>query len=135
NIFGGTFGGPIYKNKTFFFVSYQGARRIEGLSVPRLTVLSPAERKGDFSELFTNDGTTFSNCPNATSSDPSFPTGTLFNPNGSFATCSDGSTQVPITTYANNQIPVNPIIANYISRFLPFPNLPQNEFVASPAGR
>ncbi len=32
NQFGGTLGGPIVKNKTFFFLSYQGTRQINGLS-------------------------------------------------------------------------------------------------------
>ena len=30
NQFGGTLGGPILKNKTFFFVSYQGSRQVNG---------------------------------------------------------------------------------------------------------
>ncbi len=28
NLFGGTFGGPVFKNKTFFFVDYQGGRYV-----------------------------------------------------------------------------------------------------------
>src|SRR6266496_2590370 len=44
NIFGGSLGGPIRKDKTFFFLSYQGKRRIEGQVAPVLQVLSPAER-------------------------------------------------------------------------------------------
>src|SRR5258707_1230149 len=44
NLFGGTIGGPIHKDKTFFFISYQGSRRIEGQVAPVLTVLSPAGR-------------------------------------------------------------------------------------------
>jgi outer membrane receptor protein involved in Fe transport len=32
NQFGGTVGGPIRKNKTFFFLSYQGTRQVDGLS-------------------------------------------------------------------------------------------------------
>jgi len=51
NTFGGTVGGPIKKDKTFFFLSYQGVRRHEGEVAPILQVLSPAERNGDFSEL------------------------------------------------------------------------------------
>ncbi len=32
NQFGGTFGGPVLKNKLFFFGSYQGTRQVNGLS-------------------------------------------------------------------------------------------------------
>jgi hypothetical protein len=51
NIFGGTIGFPIIKNKMFLFASYQGARRREGQNPGVLTVLTPAERNGDFSAL------------------------------------------------------------------------------------
>jgi hypothetical protein len=49
NQFGGTIGGPIFKNHTFFFFSYQGtrARQAQSFSVP--TVYSQAQRGGDFS--------------------------------------------------------------------------------------
>jgi len=50
NQFGGTVGGPIIRNHTFFFLSYEGIRSNEqsaGLSV----VLTPAEENGDFSAL------------------------------------------------------------------------------------
>jgi outer membrane receptor protein involved in Fe transport len=49
NQFGGTLGGPIAKNRTFFFVDYQGTRDSTGVTqvtnVPTL-----AERIGDFSQ-------------------------------------------------------------------------------------
>ena len=32
NQYGGTFGGPVKRDKTFFFLSYQGTRQINGLS-------------------------------------------------------------------------------------------------------
>ncbi|MGA8621177.1 MAG: carboxypeptidase regulatory-like domain-containing protein [Candidatus Sulfotelmatobacter sp.] len=51
NIFGGTIGFPIIKNKMFLFASYQGARRREGQNPGILTVLTPQERTGDFSDL------------------------------------------------------------------------------------
>ena len=48
NQFGGTIGGPIVKNRTFFFADYQGTRDSTGITqvtnVPTL-----AERTGDFS--------------------------------------------------------------------------------------
>ena len=51
NIFGGTIGFPIKKDKMFLFASYQGARRAEGQNPGILTVLTPQERTGDFSDL------------------------------------------------------------------------------------
>lgn len=43
NNFGGNIGGPIWKNRTFFFFSYEGLRQRQGLSLSA-GVLSPAER-------------------------------------------------------------------------------------------
>jgi hypothetical protein len=48
NIFGGSLGGPIRKNKTFFFFNYEGGRRRTGTTVVK-TVPRPAEVNGDFS--------------------------------------------------------------------------------------
>jgi len=50
NQFGGTLGGPIRKNALFFFLDYQGTRTTEGISSPETTVLSDAERTGNFSD-------------------------------------------------------------------------------------
>lgn len=49
NQFGGTFGGPVRKDHTFFFASYQGARSFSPQSGGTTTVFSQAERGGDFS--------------------------------------------------------------------------------------
>ena len=125
NVFGGTIGAPLKKDKTFIFGAYQGARRREGQASQALTVLSPAERTGNFSELYT--GTTA--CPNPTPQDPQFDSGQLFVPGTtSQITCTHtDSSGNPVqaftgTPYPNNQIPVNPISANYIAKYVPLPS-------------
>ena len=57
NEFGGTLGGPIIKNKTFFYGSYQGFRK-RGIQGARgLNTIPPvAFRSGDFSALRTPSG-------------------------------------------------------------------------------
>jgi hypothetical protein len=82
NIFGGTIGMPIKKDKMFFFASYQGARRREGQNPGILTVLTPQERHGDFSDL-------------------GFP---LIDPTGASATGYFPNNQVPVDSVMQNYI-------------------------------
>ena len=49
NQFGGSIGGPIKRNKTFFFFSYQGLRQSTPNFISGVTVPTAAERVGDFS--------------------------------------------------------------------------------------
>jgi hypothetical protein len=49
NQFGGTFGGPLRRNKLFFFVDYQGTRLTQGVDTGQIAVPSLLERSGDFS--------------------------------------------------------------------------------------
>src|SRR5579863_8925920 len=51
NQFGGTFGGPIKKDRTFFFLSYEGRRIRQGQSGSQVLVPTTAERTGDFSAI------------------------------------------------------------------------------------
>ncbi|MDE3181498.1 MAG: TonB-dependent receptor [Acidobacteriota bacterium] len=65
NMFGGTFGGPIKKDKLFFFVDYQGERFDNPNSVGTLSVFTAAERLGDFSQqLGVNNVQIYNPCAN-----------------------------------------------------------------------
>jgi hypothetical protein len=48
NQYGGTFGGPIRKDKAFFFVDYQGQRTVEGIETGIVSVPSLLNRNGVF---------------------------------------------------------------------------------------
>jgi hypothetical protein len=59
NQFGAAVGGPIIKNKLFFFADYQGQRFDTPPSGANVFVLTNAERAGDFGTLCTGGGGTF----------------------------------------------------------------------------
>jgi hypothetical protein len=58
NQFGGTFGGPIKKDHTFFFASYEGRRIRQGIPSPNVTVPTAQERPSATQPFadFSNDG-------------------------------------------------------------------------------
>jgi Carboxypeptidase regulatory-like domain/TonB dependent receptor len=124
NVFGGTIGGPIKKDKMFFFAAYQGWRSREGQTSPILTVLSPAERTGNFAEVCSQyDGS---------------------------GNCMPGMGEQLVSPYTGNNVPfnnlstpgqggtgpggnlVNSVMQNYINAYVPLPNLSNNGFVSSP---
>jgi hypothetical protein len=51
NQFGGVIGGPIRRDKLFFFVDYQGTRTVEGIASPETSVPSLQDRTGDLGDM------------------------------------------------------------------------------------
>jgi len=124
NVFGGTIGGPIKKDKMFFFAAYQGWRSREGQTSPILTVLSPAERTGNFAEVC-GSYDAGGNC-NAAGGEQ------LVNPyTGNNIPFNNLSTPGQGGTGPGGNL-VNSIMQNYINAYVPQANLSNNEYVASP---
>ncbi|MGA2846767.1 MAG: TonB-dependent receptor [Candidatus Acidiferrales bacterium] len=107
NQFGATFGGPIRKDKTFFFVDYEGFRLRQG--IPQTAFVPDQDMvNGNFSELLTNTP--------AIAIDP-----TTGNPNGTVALdCNHNPTFVGEIFNARRTLPVPETPANP-SGFCGFP--------------
>ncbi len=103
NMFGFTVGGPILKNRLFFFADYQGQRFDIPTSSSAFTVFTAAERSGDFGAVCSAGFDGNGNCLGS---------GQLYNPCASFtAPCTPGST--PAST--RSPFPYNKIPAAMIS--------------------
>jgi hypothetical protein len=66
NMFGATIGGPIVKNKLFFFADFQGQRFDHPQTTTQYQVFTDSERAGDFGQLCTQGGGTFDGAGNCT---------------------------------------------------------------------
>lgn len=120
NQFGGTFGGPIFRDKTFFFVSYQGTRERRGLPGTITTVFSDPERSGDFLD---RDPAGFSG---VTADALCFPQGS----SNCFASGTPYSAIFP-----NATIPLSafdPVAKNILDKYIPSPNVGTNSLVITP---
>jgi hypothetical protein len=105
NMFGGTLGGPIIRNKLFFFVDYQGQRFDHPSSSGAITAYTTAERGGDFSALCPA-GFVAGICSSNTGSNVQ-----LYNPCAAGTgiggvPCAAAATRAP---FLNNQIPIGMI--------------------------
>ena len=127
NQFGATFGGPLWKNKLFFFTDYQGRRQSQPQGDGTTTVPTDAMKNGDFSALLGHAGITYA--PNA-SICPNLYTGGVLNPtfDNSHGYIFNPLTCLPFGwngTTATNKIPssqLNPVALNYLNAF-PAPNV------------
>jgi Carboxypeptidase regulatory-like domain/TonB dependent receptor len=96
--FGGTLGGPIIKNKLFFFMDYQESLFSQPATVTQLQTLSKNERQlGDFSEIC-QTGFTGGLC-NDTDLNTHLRIHQLYDP----ASSANAATRTP---FLNNQIPI-----------------------------
>ncbi|HUK25778.1 MAG TPA: carboxypeptidase-like regulatory domain-containing protein, partial [Terriglobales bacterium] len=134
--FGGTFGGPIWKNHTFFFFSYQGvrARAPEPGAGNLVPVFSAGERGGDFSDIHsfynsvTNPEPATSPC-GANYSGPFGPNPLPFD----VGTASAGTPWcVAFPTGVISSGDFNPISAALLGQYVPSPNTSGNEFSFNP---
>ncbi len=110
NQFGGSVGGPILRNRAFFFFSYEGLRQITP-DVVTTSVPTDLERQGDFSQTLTSTGQpTNIYDPQSTVPDPNNPG------------------QYVRTQFAGNKIPAGRLdpVALAIQAYFPEPNQPGN---------
>lgn len=112
--YGFSFGGPLKKNKTFFFVDFEKVRQQDPINLEGV-VPTALERTGDFSQ-------SPANLP-LDPSDPNDPTKTA----GIYDPCAgnQGGSPCPHTKFPNNIIPANEIdpIGQAILNLYPSPNV------------
>jgi hypothetical protein len=109
NQFGGTVGGPIKRNKTFFFFDYDGVRQINQSSLSG-GMPSAAERTGNFGELCGYNGGSFNSAGMC-----SAPAGQLWDPySGTYSNNVGGAVRsgfIPFNNMATYVSPGSPALA------------------------
>ena len=127
NMYGGTVGGPIIKNRLFFFADYQAQRFDIPSSATSNTVFTAAQRQGNYGALCTSGFNSSGVCLDRDQSNNVIDQ--LYNPCASFtAPCAPGSPLAPnrsLNPFPNNQIPsamISPVAtALFASSLYPSP--------------
>jgi len=140
NQFGGTFGGPIKKDRTFFFVSYEGRRIVQGQSGSQVLVPTTPERTGDFSGIGGFVQNT-ANTPDQISN--GFVAQVLNGRPGCGAAIATEHGAAPAAgagwnaIFPNGVIPTqcqDPVAADLLQKYIPAANVGANTFQAVPSG-
>jgi hypothetical protein len=126
NQFGGTVGGPVLRNKLFFFGDYQGTGVKEGVDSGLISVPSAAEQAGNFSDesgMFSSSTVSGNNWAHLLTGKLGYPVSngeTYYSPGCTSATCVFPNATIPKTAWSGP--------AKNLIQYIPSPNEGVDEF-------